>query len=158
MQERVKEYMTDTLQGDKRLCDAMIPDFPLGCRRLTPGVGYLEALKAPNVTVVTDPITRVVPQGLETSTGELIKVDAIVCATGFNVSFCPRFPILGRKGNLQDKWTREVPKSYMSCAVPGFPNYFSKFCLLIPPRSDFVAVLTDISSSVPWTQCADRAW
>ncbi|KAH6975459.1 hypothetical protein BKA56DRAFT_89961 [Ilyonectria sp. MPI-CAGE-AT-0026] len=125
MQERVKEYMTDALQGDKRLCDAMVPDFPLGCRRLTPGVGYLEALKAPNVTVVTDPITRVVPQGLETSTGELIKVDAIVCATGFNVSFCPRFPILGRKGNLQDKWTREMPKSYMSCAVPGFPNYFT---------------------------------
>ncbi|KAH7152645.1 hypothetical protein EDB81DRAFT_647222 [Dactylonectria macrodidyma] len=124
MQNRVREYMTDALQGDRRLCDAMIPDFPLGCRRLTPGVGYLEALKAPNVTVVTDPITRVVPQGLETPIGELIKVDAIICATGFNVSFCPRFPILGRKDNLQDKWTREIPKSYMSCAIPGFPNYF----------------------------------
>ncbi|CAK7237122.1 hypothetical protein SBRCBS47491_009868 [Sporothrix bragantina] len=124
-QQMATAYMTNALQGDKRLCDAMIPTFPLGCRRLTPGIGYLEALKAPNVTVVTDPITKIVPQGLETTSGELIEVDAIICATGFNVSFCPRFPVIGRQGNLQDKWTKELPKSYMSVAVPGFPNYFT---------------------------------
>ncbi|KAH8902042.1 FAD/NAD(P)-binding domain-containing protein [Coniochaeta sp. PMI_546] len=125
-QEMTIGYMTEKLGGDKRLCDALIPkDFPLGCRRLTPGVGYLEALSARNVTVVTDPITKIVPRGLETSTGELIEVDVIVCATGFNVSFCPRFPIIGREGNLQDKWRRELPKGYMSLAIPGFPNYFT---------------------------------
>lgn len=117
--------MTEALEGDERLCDAMIPNFPLGCRRLTPGIGYLESLKRPNVTVVLDPITKVVPGGIETSTGENIKVDAIICATGFDVSFCPRFPVIGRNGNLQDQWTQNLPKSYMSCAIPGFPNYFS---------------------------------
>lgn len=117
--------MAQALNGDKRLCDAMIPDFPLGCRRLTPGVGYLEALSKPNVRVVLDPIVRVVAEGLETRR-ELIKVDALVCATGFDVSFSPRFPVIGREGNLQDIWARQIPKSYMSLAVPGFPNYFSK--------------------------------
>ncbi|KAK7403357.1 hypothetical protein QQX98_010878 [Neonectria punicea] len=125
MQQRAKGYMTQALGGDKRLCDALIPEFPLGCRRLTPGVGYLEALQSANVTVVTDPIARVVSQGLETSNGELIKVDAIVCATGFDVSFCPRFPVIAHGENLQDRWAGHVPKSYMSCAVPGFPNYFT---------------------------------
>jgi len=128
------EYMTDALGGDKRLCDAMIPDFPLGCRRLTPGIGYLEALKAPNVTVITDPITKVVARGLETAVGEFIEVDAIICATGFNVSFCPRFPIIGREGNLQDKWKNELPKAYMSLAVPGIPNYFSKCQAHLVPK------------------------
>ncbi|KAJ4252917.1 hypothetical protein NW762_010823 [Fusarium torreyae] len=126
MQDRAKEYMTLALEGDKKLCDAIIPDFPLGCRRLTPGTGYLEALKRPNVRVVLDSITKVVPEGFETSTGEIIKVDAIICATGFDVSFSPRFPIIGRKGNMQDLWTQQVPKAYMSCAIPSFPNYFCK--------------------------------
>ncbi|KAJ3541904.1 hypothetical protein NM208_g4383 [Fusarium decemcellulare] len=125
MQEKATEYMTQALRGDKRLCDAMIPSFPLGCRRLTPGVGYLEALNQPNVEVVLDPIAKIVSEGLETSAGKLIRVDAIICATGFDVSFSPRFPVIGRNGNLQDLWVHQVPKSYMSCAIPGFPNYFT---------------------------------
>ena len=119
--------MTEALGADKRLCDAMIPDFPLGCRRLTPGVGYLQSLSEPNVTVVTDPITKIIAEGLETSAGETIKVDVIICATGFDVSFRPRFPIIGRMGNLQERWTQELPKAYMSCAIPSFPNYFCEF-------------------------------
>ncbi len=121
----VTSYMSNALGDDKRLCDALIPKFELGCRRLTPGVGYLECLRAPNVTVVTNRIVEVVPKGLRTVSGEMIEVDAIVCATGFNVSFCPRFPLVGREGNLQDLWSQAFPKAYMSCAVPGLPNYFS---------------------------------
>ncbi|KAJ5017462.1 FAD-binding monooxygenase [Colletotrichum sp. SAR 10_99] len=124
VQEKATEYMKDALGGDERLCNAIIPKFPLGCRRLTPAVDYLWTLRKPNVRVVTDPIASIEAKGLRTETGELIEVDAIICATGFDVSFRPRFPILGRRGNLQDLWTEGVPKSYMSCAVPDFPNYF----------------------------------
>lgn len=134
MQESVAWYiMRDALKNDERLCDAIIPDFPLGCRRLTPGIGYLEALGEPNVRVVTDPIIKITPQGFETSSGETIEVDAIICATGFNVSFCPRFPIIGPEGNLQVRWTQQVPKSYMSLALPGFPNLLSESSIFFPP-------------------------
>lgn len=122
----LRNYMTEALGGNERLCKALIPEFPVGCRRLTPGTGYLESLRASNVRVVTEGIARVVAQGIETTDGEIIELDAIVCATGFNVSFCPRFPIIGRQGNLQDLWAREIPQAYMSCAVPDMPNYFSK--------------------------------
>lgn len=125
VQEKATEYMKEALGGNERLCNAIIPKFPLGCRRLTPAVDYLWALRKPNVRVVTDPIASIEAKGLRTEKGELIEVDAIICATGFDVSFRPRFPILGRRGNLQDLWTERVPKSYMSCAVPDFPNYFS---------------------------------
>ncbi|KAL4798070.1 FAD/NAD(P)-binding domain-containing protein [Aspergillus venezuelensis] len=125
MQQKAREYMRHALQGDERLCEATIPDFPLGCRRLTPGVGYLEALQQPNVRVVLDPIAKIVEEGLETAKGELIKVDAIICATGFDVSFTPRFPIIGPKGNLQEIWSHQIPETYLSCAVPDFPNYFT---------------------------------
>lgn len=75
---------------------------------------------------------RFVPEGIELASGETLKVDAIICATGFETSFCPRFPIIGRDGaNLQDRWRQEIPKAYMSCAVPSLPNYFSKPALFI---------------------------
>ena len=121
---KVTEYMTFMLGGNQELCTALIPDFPLGCRRLTPGHGYLQALTKPNVEIRRSEIKRFVPEGIELESGEVLKVDAIVCATGFNTSFCPRFPVIGRDGNLQEKWQKEIPKAYLSCAVAGLPNYF----------------------------------
>ncbi|OBT69205.1 hypothetical protein VE03_02005 [Pseudogymnoascus sp. 23342-1-I1] len=118
------DHMTKALGGNKELMKAMIPSFPVGCRRLTPGVGYLESLGKDNVRVVTQGIARITDKGLELTSGELVEVDAIICATGFDVSFCPRFPIIGRKGNLQDTWRKESPSAYMSCAVSNVPNYF----------------------------------
>lgn len=118
--------MRESLKDDGRLCKALIPEFPVGCRRLTPAVGYLSSLTEENVRVVTDKMIKVVPKGIMINTGEVIEIDVLVCATGFDVSFCPRFPIIGRKGNLQDVWTKNLPKAYMSCAIPDFPNFFSK--------------------------------
>ncbi|KAF7557760.1 hypothetical protein G7Z17_g496 [Cylindrodendrum hubeiense] len=122
--EAVTQYMRAALGYDETLIKALIPSFPLSCRRLTPGIGYLESLSQSNVRVVADSIAHITSSGLVTKSGEIIEVDAIICATGFDVSFCPRFPIIGRSGNLQDIWTKALPRSYMSCAVPSLPNYF----------------------------------
>ncbi|KIW84398.1 hypothetical protein Z517_03648 [Fonsecaea pedrosoi CBS 271.37] len=126
LQKNLIAHMTKTLKNDPELIKAIIPTtFPAGCRRLTPGPGYLEALTEDNVRVVTQQIARVLPNGIELQSGEVIELDAIVCATGFDVSFCPRFPIIGRNGlNLQDMWTKSLPGAYMSCAVAEMPNYF----------------------------------
>jgi hypothetical protein len=124
--QKCREFMTAMLGGDEWLCKALVPTFPIGCRRLTPAPGYLEALRSPKVDVVTEKIQRIVPQGIELETGQVIEVDAIICATGFESSFRPAFPIVGRKGNLQDIWTNEVPKSYLSIGIAGVPNYFSE--------------------------------
>ncbi|KAK3310501.1 uncharacterized protein B0T15DRAFT_507172 [Chaetomium strumarium] len=121
---KVTEYMTLMLGGNEKLCKALIPDFPLGYKRMTPGHGYLQALTKPNVEVRKSEIKRFVPEGIELDSGEILEVDAIVCATGFDTSFCPRFPIVGREGNLQERWKEETPKAYMSLAVAGLPNYF----------------------------------
>ena len=120
-----KQYMTAMLGGNEKLCKALIPTFPLGCRRMTPAHEYLKSLTQPNVVVLTDEIKKFVADGIQLKSGEVVELDAIVCATGFDVSFCPRFPLVGRNGNLQDIWRDQAPKAYMSCAVPGLPNYFS---------------------------------
>ncbi|KAI0874121.1 hypothetical protein GGS24DRAFT_490247 [Hypoxylon argillaceum] len=122
---KVIEWMTACLGGDEKLCKALIPTYPLGCRRMTPAPGYLEALQSPNTEVITEGIAGIVKEGIQLKSGEIIKLDAIICATGFDTSFTPRFPLVGREGNVQDKFRREIPRSYMSCALSGVPNYFT---------------------------------
>lgn len=119
--------MISLLKDSPDLIERLIPDFPVGCRRITPGIGYLETFAKPNVRVFTDArIDHVDERGLVMSTGEHIDVDAIVCATGFDVSFSPRFPITGRDDvQLKDIWGEpSVPQAYLSMAIPKFPNYF----------------------------------
>jgi cation diffusion facilitator CzcD-associated flavoprotein CzcO len=128
----ITQYMIHSLNQDETLIKALIPDFAVGCRRMTPGVGYLAALTKPNVQALSTEIEEICPECIKLANGELIAVDAIVCATGFNLSFVPRFPIIGASGNLQDIWRDSVPAAYMSCMVPGMPNYFSKLTLLRP--------------------------
>lgn len=55
----------------------------------------------------------------------MINVDAIICATGFNTSFIPRFPLIGEnRENLQDVWRNDYPKAYQGIMVTGMPNYY----------------------------------
>lgn len=113
----------------EKYAEKVIPEFPVGCRRITPGVGYLESFTKPNVRIITGTsIESVDKDGLVMSTGEHVHVDAIVCATGFDVSFTPRFPIIGRDNvDLKDVWSEpNIPYAYLSMAVPKFPNYFGK--------------------------------
>ena len=109
--------------NDKFLEEKLIPDWSLGCRRLTPGVNYLESLTKPNVSVVYGEIKEITEKGCLCDDGNEYAVDVLICATGFDTTFKPRFPLIGPSGdNLQDVWAKE-PTSYLGVAAPDFPNY-----------------------------------
>ena len=132
--------MTTKLGEDSPLVKDLIPTFAVGCRRPTPGNGYLEALGEDNVRVVTDRIQEIVPDGIKLVTGEVIKVDVFICATGFDISFCPRFPVIGRHGvRLADQW-KQKPTAYLSLAAENMPNYFSKSLEPLPHKPKRVLV------------------
>ena len=110
--------------GHDELKKRLIPTWSPGCRRITPGDGYLEALVKPNVTTVHEEIEKVVPEGLIDGAGTLHKVDILACATGFNIAFTPPFEVLGTNGaRMADEFDPE-PQVYLAMAVPKFPNYF----------------------------------
>lgn len=101
-QEEARQFskleMQTKLKDEKILKHLMPDNFAVGCRMLTPGNGYLEALTEDNVRVVVDSIQNVQANGILLKNGELLEVDTIICATGFDLSFCPRFDLIGRDG------------------------------------------------------------
>ncbi|KAF3011722.1 hypothetical protein E8E14_010037 [Neopestalotiopsis sp. 37M] len=118
--DRMRKYITDD-----QIFEQLLPDFAVGCRRLTPGNPYMRAVQEENVSVHRCAVTRVTPRSIVGSNGDEVEVDTIICATGFDVSFRPRYPVIGRNGvSLRDKWA-DVPEGYMSVAVPDMPNYFT---------------------------------
>ena len=119
--------MRRKLASRPEIADAIVPkDFAVGCRRPTPGNGYLEALCEENVEVVLGDIAEITSEGIKTADGKEHKVDIIVCATGFDVSWRPAYPTIGRGGkSLSEEW-KAIPRTYLSITVPDFPNYLSE--------------------------------
>jgi hypothetical protein len=119
-------YMIDQMRkklSNEYLEEKLIPEWSVGCRRMTPGVGYLESLTKENVEVVYGEINEVTEKGCLCDNGQEYPVEVLICATGFDTTFKPRFPLIGPSGaNLQDEWAKE-PASYWGMAAPGFPNY-----------------------------------
>ncbi|EEP78745.1 MoxY protein [Uncinocarpus reesii 1704] len=64
-------------------------------------------------------VAKFTENGLLGEDGIEREADTIVCATGFDTSYRPRFPIIGEGGlGLAEKW-KSWPESYLGLAIPG---------------------------------------
>jgi hypothetical protein len=101
--------MRARLGSKEHFAQHLIPKYVFGCRR-----DILKPCLATMWSQYSAAITEMTPVGIRTADGIQHGFDTI--ATGFEVSFKPRFPLIGRLGeNLQDRWATETPKSYMRC-------------------------------------------
>ncbi|KIX09207.1 uncharacterized protein Z518_00286 [Rhinocladiella mackenziei CBS 650.93] len=125
-----REYSTREMQRKlmqkPELMDKLIPNnFGVGCRRPTPGNGFLETLTLDKTTVLTKEIQEVTRTGFVDNQGNAHDVDVIICATGFDTSFRPTFPVIVEGKNLQDRFADGVDVvGYLGLSVPDVPNYF----------------------------------
>jgi len=117
---------------DETLRAALRPDYPFGCKRVLLSNDYYPALMRSNVKLVTAPIERLDPTGILSSDGQRREIDAIICATGFNVKHVlTSIRIVGLEGkSLNEAWINE-PEAYRGVTVAGFPNLF----LLLGPNT-----------------------
>ncbi|OCK80948.1 FAD/NAD(P)-binding domain-containing protein [Lepidopterella palustris CBS 459.81] len=121
-----RKEMARKLNGRQDLIDKMVPkNYAVGCRRPTPGNGYLECITDEEKCEVNFAgIQEINERGLITCDGKQHDFDVLICATGFDVSFRPRYPIVGAAGvSMSEKW-KESPETYLSLTAPHFPNYF----------------------------------
>ncbi|KAI1151262.1 flavin-binding monooxygenase [Nemania diffusa] len=126
-----REAMQGRLASKPEIAKFLIPSFGIGCRRPTPGPGYLEALCESNVDFITDEIEAIMSKGVKLLTGREVSLDVLVCATGFQASKAPPFTITGRGGLTLAERFLPFPEAYLSVAVDSFPNYF----IMLGPNS-----------------------
>jgi len=118
-----RKSMKERLAKKPELIEHFTPTFGIGCRRLTPAPGFIEAIVEPNVDFIRDEISHINPTGIELQNGRKIDLDVLVCATGFETSSIPPYPVVGTNGTLRERFTPHA-ESYLSIAVDGFPNFF----------------------------------
>lgn len=122
---RSKLHMRKQTKAKPGLFEKVWPKYQIGCKRILFSDNYLPALAEPNVEVITERITGIVPAGVRTVDGLVHEVDVIIWGTGFKATeFLAPMSIKGSDGrDLHDDW-REGARAYYGMTVPHFPNLF----------------------------------
>jgi cation diffusion facilitator CzcD-associated flavoprotein CzcO len=111
--------------SDPSLQRALVPDYPVGGKRILISDDYYQTLARDNVEVVTSPIERVTEDGIRTGDGRTVPADVIVFATGFETtSFLVPMRIEGPGGRTLEQVWHAGAEAYLGIAVAGFPNFF----------------------------------
>jgi cation diffusion facilitator CzcD-associated flavoprotein CzcO len=110
---------------DPALRAKLLPDYPIGAKRVLFNDDYYPTLNRANVRLVTDGVERIEHEGVRTRTGELVDADVIIYATGFHATdFLAPMAITGSGGrDLRDEWQGGA-HAYLGVTVSGFPNLF----------------------------------
>ncbi|KAF4341787.1 sterigmatocystin biosynthesis monooxygenase stcW [Fusarium beomiforme] len=83
---------------DPKLLQGFTPEFIPRCHRVTPGDPFINPVQEPNIEVVFKGVAKLTEDGAIDTDGVERKVDAVVCATGFNIDLIPRFEVIGPNG------------------------------------------------------------
>ncbi|KAL5118639.1 hypothetical protein ACEQ8H_003490 [Pleosporales sp. CAS-2024a] len=100
----------------------------LGGKRPSMEQWYYDVFEQANVDIVdlrTNPIQRVVAEGIQTADGVVHHFDTIALATGFDTvtGGLNAINIQGTQGLLRDKWAKGV-WTHLGMTVSSFPNFF----------------------------------
>ncbi|KAF4768774.1 hypothetical protein HAV15_002064 [Penicillium sp. str.  len=115
--DAISGLMRQRLSDNPDLIDKLIPKFEIGCRRLNPGDGYLEALQQPNAEWCFEGIEAITKTGIRTAAGEE-GFDLIVYATGFDTTFVPGWELMAREGRRLDvEWKKIAREDIKSVVV-----------------------------------------
>lgn len=165
----------DKQVADPLLRAKLLPPDHIGCRRILQSDDWYPALQRDNVEVVTSPVTRVLPHGVETADGAVHPADALVLGTGFTATdLLAPMEISARGRTLAQAWARGA-EAYRGTLVAGFPNLFvlygpntnlghSSIVLMLESQFRFVREvlrLLPVRGSVevrPEAQERDNAW
>src|SRR5258708_10012477 len=82
MAQAAETYMRTTV-ADPKLQQALVPDYPIGGKRILISDDYYAALNRENVEVVTGRIDHLDENAVATTDGRTIPVDLLIYATRF---------------------------------------------------------------------------
>jgi cation diffusion facilitator CzcD-associated flavoprotein CzcO len=141
-------------------------DHPYGGKRPCMSNVYLQAYNLPHVHLVPlseTPIEQIAIDGIRT-TKELIPLDVIVYATGFDAISGPLFAIditgIDKK-SIKEAWV-DGPANYLGTMVHGFPNLFLPSSAMSPSVLSNMATLAEqqidfIFDTIDWLEKNGRS-
>lgn len=111
--------------ADPALRQKLVPAYQIGCKRILVSDDFYPALTQSNVSLHTESIAAITPDGVRTSDGATHTADVLILGTGFHSTAPPLAPLItGRTGaSLADTWNGS-PRAYMGTTESGFPNLF----------------------------------
>lgn len=160
--EEISEFVRNKMRArlaDDQLSDLLVPTgYGFGTHRVPLETNYLEVYHRPNVEAVgvrSNPIARIVPEGIVLTDGAVHEVDVIIMATGFDAGTgaLTRIDIRGR-GNraLRDDWNRDI-RTTMGLMVHGYPNMLTTAAPLAPSAA-LCNMTTCLQQQTEWiTEC-----
>lgn len=110
---------------DGKLRHRLMPDYPIGCKRILISNQWYETLTQPHVDVINTGIREITENGILDTEGNLREIDTIIYGTGFAATeFMAPMQITGLDGRtLKDTW-KDGAEAYLGLTVSGFPNFF----------------------------------
>jgi len=112
---------------DRDTARKLTPDYTIGCKRVLISNKFYPMFNRKNVSLVTERIDRVTPNGIVTSDGVEHPADCIILGTGFQVDprlYMKDFTLKGRKGHTLGKDWKDGVEGYMGTMVSGYPNMY----------------------------------
>jgi len=110
---------------DPELRAKLIPDSPMGCKRILFSNEWYPALAQDHVDVVTENVVGVEPTGVRTGDGTLHPADVIIYGTGFAATeFLAPMTVRGVGGQDVQEFWKAGAHAHLGINVPGFPNLF----------------------------------
>jgi cation diffusion facilitator CzcD-associated flavoprotein CzcO len=105
--------------------ESVVPDYPVGCKRLLISNDWYPAILRPTVEVVNEPIDHVETDAVVTADGKRRPADVLIFGTGFHTTdFLSSIPITGRNGRTLASVWEDGARAYLGITVSGFPNCF----------------------------------
>lgn len=113
---------------DPEMRRKLTPDHAIGCKRTLLSNEWIKTLVSPPVSLVTDGIREITPEGVVTEDGQLHRVDTLIYGTGFAATeFLAPMDLRGVGGkSLRAEW-KEGAEAYLGITVAGFPNFFMMY-------------------------------
>ena len=125
---RMAEGSMRQVVSDPALRDVLVPDYPIGGKRVLISDDYYQTLNRDDVHVITDPIDHLTEDAVVTRDGSAHPADVVIFASGFeSTSFLAPMKIAGLDGrSLTTEW-KEGARAYLGITVAGFPNLFMTY-------------------------------